>query len=213
MRPIIDIAGQRFGKLVVVSRVIDNTKSGTIWVCLCDCGQEKIVAARHLKSGDTVSCGCFSAEATGKRSKTHGMSKSRSYSIWSGMKQRCENPRSPEFYLYGERGVSVCAEWKESFEAFLADMGEAPVGKTLDRRDVDLGYSPENCRWATIEEQNNNTRKNRFITVGEETLSYTQWSKRLGGNPNLVYLRIRSGWDPVKAATVAVNGRFRVKHK
>ena len=109
------------------------------------------------------------------------------------------------FHLYGGRGISVCDRWLDSFENFIQDMGIKPKGMSLDRIDTNGNYCPENCRWATDEQQNNNTRKNKFITHEGKTLSYTQWSKHLGGNPNLVYLRIRDGWDDMAAVTTPVN--------
>lgn len=207
MRTAIDITNQKFGRLLVVSRASNTSRNAVTWNCLCDCGREKIVAGRHLRSGVTVSCGCFAAESTKIRSTTHGMTGTRTHKIWAGMKQRCGNPKSPEFYLYGGRGISVCDRWKNSFETFLADMGEAPQGKSIDRIDVDRGYSPENCRWANDFQQANNTRRNRLITANGETMTHTQWSVALGGNPNLVYLRIRAGWDCVVAATTPVMKR------
>ena len=202
MRKAIDISGQKYGKLFVVSRA-DNSSTGRVkWNCRCDCGVKKVVAGNHLKSGAIISCGCLAIER-GKQSATHKMSKTRTYGIWNGMWQRCTNPNSSGFYLYGGRGIKVCGKW-ESFENFFADMGEAPTGKSLDRINSDLDYSPENCRWADDFVQANNTRRNRYITINGETLSHTQWSKRLGGNPNLVYLRIRAGWSAEDAVTVPV---------
>ena len=204
MRTAEDISGRVFGRLTVICRVKHSGK-GVRWFCKCSCGNEKQVAGNHLRSGSTVSCGCHAAESTSSRSFIHGRTKSTEYKSWSAMKQRCTNTRNAEFYLYGGRGVSVCNRWIDSFENFIKDMGNKPKGMSLDRIDTNGNYCPENCRWATDEQQNNNTRKNKFITHEGKTLSHTQWSKLLGGNPNLVYLRIREGWDDMSAVTTPVN--------
>lgn len=204
MRTAKDISGHVFGRLTVISRA-ENSGRKVRWICKCACGNETIVAGNHLRSGSTVSCGCFAAESTKNRSFIHGKTNSTEYKSWSGMKQRCTNMRNAEFHLYGGRGISVCERWLDSFENFFNDMGRKPKGTSLDRINTNSNYCPENCRWATDEQQNNNTRKNKFITHGGQTLSHTQWSKQLGGNPNLVYLRIRAGWDEASAVTVSVH--------
>ena len=204
MRTAKDISGHVFGRLTVISKA-ENSGRKVRWICKCVCGNETLVAGNHLRSGSTISCGCFAAESTKTRSFVHGKTKSTEYRSWIGMKQRCTNSRNAEFHRYGGRGISVCDRWLNSFENFIKDMGNKPEGMSLDRIDTNGNYCPENCRWATDVQQNNNTRKNRFITHEGQTLSYTQWSKQLGGNPNLVYLRIRGGWDDVSAVTIRVN--------
>lgn len=134
------------------------------------------------------------AESNRRRAK-HGLYKSRSYSIWASMKDRCNNPNNPNYHRYGGRGVAVCDRWQE-FENFYADMGDAPEGMSLDRADNDLGYSPDNCRWATPVEQQNNMRSNTFVTYEGKTQTLAQWSRELGIPYSRLVYRHKNGWLP-----------------
>jgi hypothetical protein len=154
-----DLLGQRFGRLVVVKQATSSPK-GARWLCRCRCGNTREIAASNLKR--QRSCGCLAREKSSKRNATHHMSRSPTYRSWCGMIQRCENPRAEGYELYGGAGIRVCKRWRESFEAFLADMGERPTGKSIDRFPKRNGnYEPGNCRWATPSEQAQN-RSNSF---------------------------------------------------
>jgi hypothetical protein len=137
---------------------------------------------------------------------THGLSKTKTYQAWADMKTRCYNSKRAQFAFYGGRGISVCDSWKNSFENFLSDMGEKPHGHSLDRIDNNKEYSPSNCRWATQSTQCRNRRTNRTITHNGETLTFTEWSLRLGSYRSLVNDRVKDGWDSIEAVTTPKGG-------
>lgn len=188
-----EMLGVRFGKLLVTKRA-DNLKDGTaVWVCLCDCGVQKNIAGTKLRAGRQTSCGCSSPKFNSESITTHGMSRTRVYKIWAGMISRCRNPSDEKSKrLYSDKGIEVCERWK-TFENFFQDMGDAPIGASIDRIDGSKNYEPSNCRWATPEEQANNTTRNRFIEHNGKTMTISMWARQLGIKPNTLTYRLRRG--------------------
>lgn len=173
--------GQKFGKLTVT-----HPDSG-FSACLCDCGISTLVKNCRLTSGNTTSCGCKKKYVLANSRRIHGRSnsritgyKDRTYGIWQAMKDRCTNPNRKDWHNYGGRGILVCDEWKNSFEAFVQDMGNAPEGKTIDRIDVNGNYSKGNCRWLTVAEQNATQRKCTKYTIDGVTKTVNGWAVEWG---------------------------------
>lgn len=165
---LVDITDQKFGRLTVIGRAETKNKH-TMWRCVCDCGNEIIAEAYNLKCGHTGSCGCVQIERTAEANRTHGMRKTRLYRIWTDMKNRCYQQSYHGFKHYGGRGITVCKEWKNSFEAFrdwALSNGYAD-NLTIDRIDVNGNYRPDNCKWATMADQNKNKRAENGYKVKE----------------------------------------------
>ena len=192
-RPKIDISGQRFARWTAIS----STGTGDGWLCRCDCGTEKAVSSSHLRNGRTKSCGCATSELL-SQPRTHGKRHTRAWKIWSGIKQRCLNPKNSAYKRYGGRGITVCDKWL-TLEGFLEDMGEPPDGMSIDRKENDKGYYKDNCRWATDTQQARNTSANRVITIGNEKNTLAEWCEILGIKYTTAHSRLRRGWGAEKA--------------
>lgn len=177
-----DLVGQHFGRLTVVGQA--ETKNGhRYWQCHCDCGGENVVIHGNLKRGSVQSCGCLRKEVTTRRMTIHGSAgrgrRTRAYGIWSGMLARCGIESATGFARYGGAGVLVCERW-HTFSNFLADMGEPPVGMSIDRMENERGYEPGNCCWATRQTQNENRRSVRVIEFAGQSMNVTKWAAHLG---------------------------------
>lgn len=196
-KPLADITGQVFGRLTVLKR--DSFANGkTRWLCRCECGQSTVVIGQLLRNGKTRSCGCLRADRAAERATKHGgyvgRKPTRTMRIWKNMIQRTSNPNCPMYARYGGAGIGVCETW-QAFEGFVADMGEAPEGLTLERIDNRRGYGPDNCKWATYAEQNRNKSSTKLLTLNGKTQVAADWIAELGLTDAQVYKRIRRGWS------------------
>jgi hypothetical protein len=191
-----DLSGKRFGRLVVVKEA-----GGTPikWVCQCDCGVEKITSTASLRGGRCRSCGCLRVEVTVSRTATHGKTNSRLYVIWCSMRQRCNNPKTRGWKNYGGRGITVAPEWGE-FEAFSrwAETSGYAADLSIERKDNDAGYGPQNCTWATRKEQSENRRNVKRAPDGRP---WSRVATENGLRRNTYYMRLKYGWEPERAAT------------
>lgn len=188
--------GQQFGRLTVVAKIGTRNKS-VFWKCSCSCGRDGVeVRAGNLMKGDTQSCGCLRKEVSSATHRTHGESHSPVHERWMKMRRRCSEPTDPDYPNYGERGITVCQQWAKSYEQFAADMGPPPSPEhTLERRDVNGNYSPDNCYWALRDVQNNNKRNNVVLELDGKRLTLSQWARELGVNYSTLRKRIQMGWS------------------
>lgn len=211
MGKVIDLTGKRFGKLTVIKKHNQDKWGGWNWLCRCDCGNETVVSGGHLRGLKTKSCGCSRKET---KNFTHKMTGSRLYNVWQAMKSRCYYEKSEMFKHYGGRGITVCDEWKNSFISFYdwsikngydenAERGQC----TIDRIDVNGNYEPNNCRWATIKQQANNTRRNHLIKYNGKTQTVSQWANELGVEPDSIFSRLQKGFTEEEALSLKVYER------
>lgn len=190
---LIDLTGKKYGRLTVINEVLKRSKDRAVfWECKCECGSIVKVTGNHLKSGHTKSCGClYNPEMNTKHGYNRRGRVRPEYTIWNSMKYRCNNPSYKEYYLYGGRGIKVCDRWL-LFENFIADMGDRPTKKhSIERRDVNGNYEPSNCFWATIEEQQNNKRTNRWIVYNGVRKNLQQWAKFIGATSQNLHKSIK----------------------
>lgn len=171
--------------------------------CRCECGAERFTRSERLLSGRSGSCGCLRNDNL----TTHGLTKtsiresSHEYWVWNAMVQRCMNPNDRGYINYGGRGITLHPDWLK-FDAFYRDMGKRPgKGYSLERKDNDKGYGPDNCMWQTRKEQNRNKRNNRLFTLNGETRCLAEWSEITGIGHSTIIQRLKSGWTEEKALT------------
>lgn len=207
-----DRTGERIGKLVVIERAankIEIAKSGkksvrACWLCKCDCGNEIVASGHNLSkalsnpnsTAGTRSCGCL----MGKGGLKHGLSTTNNYGAWNNMIQRCTNPNQTAYASYGGRGIKVCDEWL-TFEGFIKDMGMRHKKMTLERINNELGYSKDNCKWATRKEQANNRRTNVKLEYNGKVMTISQWADKVGLKKDVLKARIERGWSVERALT------------
>jgi hypothetical protein len=196
--------GERFTRLTYLEAEDHSPSGKSVGLFRCDCGIEKSIIIASIRSGLTLSCGCYNSEKTVLMYTKHGDAagkKTAEYSVWEGLRKRCRNENDSHFHMYGGRGIEVCSRW-DDFANFLSDMGRRPSGAhSIERIDTNGNYEPENCRWATTVEQANNTRRNVYVTINGQHMSLAD---ACGGSKTsfyqTVYSRhVRLGW-PIERA-------------
>lgn len=211
---LIDLTGQSFDRWTVVD-YSGSHKKRTYWSCICDCGNTGKIEAYSLKKERSRSCGCFGREKAIKDNTSHGQGKrgeeSKEYRCWRHMKDRCYSPKDGQYHNYGARGITVCERWRK-FENFFEDMGKCPEGLTIERVNNDGNYEPGNCKWATKEEQMNNTRRNRWVKHKGITKTLTQWARVLNMSESTLRARLKKdNWATERAFSIPV-GEIRCRH-
>jgi hypothetical protein len=179
--------------------------SNQYWEFLCDCGNYKISSLGDVKRGKINSCGCIRKKQLAERNKAnakHGYFGTPTYTSWSGIIERCYNPNSGNYMMYGAKGITMCQRWRESFENFLEDMGDRPEGCSIDRIDVYGNYEPENCRWSNAKTQARNRTNNVRYEYDDKYLTLPEWSEITGIRADTMLCRIKKlGWSIEDALT------------
>jgi hypothetical protein len=188
-KPLNNLQGFQFGSLTVL-QLGKSHGNGAVWLCQCKCGTQKEIRASDMVQGSVKSCGCEHTKRIAKASTTHGLTNTRTYSIWQAMRNRCNRIHQD----YSCRGITYDERW-DSFENFYLDMGEVPEGMSIDRIDVNGNYTKDNCRWATREQQANNTRANIFIEWNGKRQTRSQWERELNMKPTTLRSRLKAGWS------------------
>lgn len=198
---LIDLTGQRFGRLTVVERSPDyvqhNGRHRARWKCVCDCGSELITNGDALRAGRTTSCGCFRKELMSEIRSTHHETSTKLYGVWCAIKRRCYNKNAAHYEDYGGRGILMCDTWRDNYESFRdwAYSHWYHESLTIDRVDNSKGYSPENCRWVDCGVQASNRRSNVNLTFCGETHTLTEWADKVGVNRGTMFSRYYAGWS------------------
>jgi hypothetical protein len=197
----------KYGLLKPIAFSHSNPKrsSDKFWLFECDCGNTKISRLYDVKRGKINSCGCIHKKQLAERNKSsakHGYFGTSTYNSWSGIIERCCNPNSGNYNMYGAKGITMCERWRESFEAFLEDMGERPQDCSIDRIDVYGNYEPNNCRWANAKTQARNRSNNVRYEYDGKNLTLAEWSEITGVRSDTMHTRIKKlGWSLEDALT------------
>jgi len=192
-----NLIGMKFGRLTVADRA-ENDGRNIRWNCICECGGKAICRTSSLLSGNSKSCNCLSVDNLIKRSTTHGQSKTKIYTQWSDMKNRCNNPKNSHYKNYGGRGIEVCKEWNEDYLVFIKWASENGYDKKLeiDRINVNGNYEPSNCRWATIKQQSRNKRNTFYLKIDGVIKPFAEWCEIYDINYKLAHERYTKGYEP-----------------
>lgn len=198
MAKILDRSGKKYGYWTAIS-FYDREKSSTRWLCRCICGAERPVIANSLTKGISISCGCVGSKIRAEKKTTHGMGGTRTYKSWHSMHQRCQGKGGHEGYV--AKGITVCERWI-LFENFFEDMGERPVGMTIDRIDGTKGYYKENCRWATHKQQMNNRDVNVIVEPFGKKMTIAEAADKYKIGISCLRHRLRKGMSINDALTI-----------
>ncbi len=200
----VDITGKKFGRLTAISFTYKNKFCAHYWEFKCKCGKIKILRKTDVIFGRINSCGCLKKELDKVRTKTHGMTHTRFYMIYAGIKDRCLRENNHAYNNYGGRGIKICDRWLK-FENFKEDMYQSylehvkkygEVKTEIDRIDNNGNYELNNCKWSTLIEQANNTRQNRYVTYKGETLNISRWAEKLNIKYEVLYRRLnKNNWS------------------
>lgn len=205
--PLKVIKGDRYGRLTIINE-IKQIGNGRRFLCKCDCGNKKEVNLSKLTSDNTKSCGCLQQESRKKSTKTHGMVGSRLYNIWNGIRERCTNPKSSIYSHYGGRGIKLSDQWLD-FTSFmhwsLSNGYENDL--TIERKDVNGDYCPENCKWVSMEHQNLNKRNTLLVEYKGEIKPLKTWCEELGLGYVRIWKRLNKGWTPNEAFEIEYGKR------
>ena len=212
----VDISNKKFGKLLAVKRCT-NMSGKTAWECKCDCGNITFVTTSNLTCNRIRSCGCLKIKQLLERSTTHNQRHTVLYSVWRGLRQRCNNPKHASYHNYGGRGITVCEEWDKSFQAFYdwsyangystENQKDEKLKLTIDRIDNNGNYEPSNCRWVDRKTQTRNMRTTRFITFNGQNKSVSEWCEIYGIKLQTFNTRIRNGWTIEEALTKPIGSK------
>lgn len=204
---LIDISGQCFGLWTVLDQQGNAPRGAALWRCKCECGVERVVVGSDLRNGKSTGCGCTGAIRIGTLRRTHGGSNTRIHQIWKNMRARCNNHKHPAFSTWGGRGITICDEWNDFtvFKEWALRNGYAD-NLSIERIDVNGGYEPSNCKWATPLEQSINRR---FVLVNKDGVAWSQIAKANGIRVTLMHSRLHEGWPIEAAATLPKGSRLK----
>lgn len=190
----IDMTNKRFGRLVVIKADKRNKHGELYWLCKCDCGNVKSIKGSKLRNGWTQSCGCLQKEWVSEHFSSHRMSNSSLYKIWGNMKTRCYSPKNNRFYCYGGRGIKVCDEWLD-FNNFAewAFANGYEEGLSIERKNINRNYEPDNCCWIPLKNQTQNRSNTVWITYHNQTMCMAEFARKMNVSVNVIRNRIKKG--------------------
>lgn len=206
MSKIKDLTGRKFGRLKVIKYDGSNKYGRALWLCQCDCGNTKAIIGSSLLRGLTISCGCYNKEHSKEVHLKHKQSYSKLYKVWQAMKTRCYSKNFIYYCNYGGRGIKICDDWKKSFLKFYewAITNGYKEELTIDRINNDDDYKPNNCRWVTRKQQNNNMRTNIFIEYNGKKQTISELADKYDLSRVALYYRLKRGWNIKKALTTPI---------